>query len=207
MKANFSSSLLAVLLCSTLALTACDKTKSPDKQEAATDAAKTEAKGDSNNDGVDANSAELTLARITSEGLVASFIDPVIQKGELTVDQKSCLKNHDKNIGLKEAQAYYKDHFTDAELEELNSFYASEVGQHLVKYGNQQILMESGFEVKDPVAPPSDEQMAEVVSIMQKPAFQKYQQLNTSQDEGSLYAELRPVINDELARCNIDYAL
>ena len=148
-----------------------------------------------------------TLAQLSSDTLNNMVFEPLINSGQLTDEQKSCLEDRDKNIGIAEADAYFKSKLSKEELDELNAFYSSDIGKKLIVYGNEQLQIMSGQEVANPMPAPSEAEMAEMQQFMQSEVGQKYMQLNNAEGEGSMYEKLNPIIEAELARCEIEGVL
>ena len=180
--------------------TAVEAPAAEEKVEAVT-AAPTEAEGVN----VSTTTAQYsTLAQLSSDTLNNMVFEPLINSGQLSDEQKSCLEARDKNIGIAEADAYFKSKLSKEELDELNAFYSSDIGKKLIIYGNEQLQIMSGQEVANPMPAPSEAEMAEMQQFMQSEVGQKYMQLNNAEGEGSMYEKLNPVIEAELARCEIE---
>ena len=132
------------------------------------------------------------------------FFDPLIQSEELSAEQKTCLNARDKNLGKAEIQAYYKSNFTEAELQELNEFYASDAGEKMLAYGNEQMRMMNGEKITNPMSAPSEEEMITFQEFLQSPLGVKNMQLNNAEGAGSVMETLAPTINAEFERCHIN---
>ena len=128
----------------------------------------------------------------------------LINGKNLTAEQKTCLQSRDKNLGQTELQEFYKNNFSSAELKELDNFYSSAVGQKMLAYGKEEMLLRNGMEVASPMAEPSAEEMAEIEAFIQSPVGKKYSQINVAVGEGSALATLDKPIDAEFKRCNID---
>lgn len=142
-----------------------------------------------------------TLALATVNDM---FFDPLIQSEELSAEQKTCLNARDKNLGATEIQAYYNSNFTPAELQELNEFYASDTGEKMLAYGNEQMRMMNGEEISNPMSAPSEDEMIKLQEFMQSPLGVKNMQLNNAEGAGSVMETLTPTINAEFKRCHIN---
>lgn len=147
---------------------------------------------------------DTTLAQLSSDTLNNMVFIPLIDSGELTDEQKTCLEARDKNLGMAESQAYFESKLTKEELDELNTFYSSDIGKKLLAYGNEQLKTLNGQEVSNPLPAPSEDEMAQMQAFMQSPTGQKYLALNNAEGEDSMYSALNPIIEAELQRCNID---
>ncbi len=153
------------------------------------------------------SSDELVMTTITLDTVDQMLFVPLLTNGELTQEQVSCLEARDKDLGKAEVDAFYKSKFTDAELESLNEFYASEVGQKLLAFGSEQLLIMNGEEVANPMADPTPEEMAEIQTFMQSPLGAKYMEINNAEGEGSAMEVINEPLNAEFKRCNIDIEL
>lgn len=150
------------------------------------------------------SSDDLVMTTITLDAVNNMLFAPLIKSGGLSAEQVTCLESRDKNLGKTEIDKFYKSQFTDAELKELDKFYISDVGQKLVAFGNEQLLVMNGEEVANPMPPPTEEEIKEIQTFMESPLGEKYTQINNAQGEGSAMEALDAPINAELERCNID---
>lgn len=132
---------------------------------------------------------------------------PLIAGDTLNEEQKTCLAARDSTLGQAELQAFYKEKFTEAELDELAAFYDSEVGEKLLEYGRQEIVLMNGGEVATPIADPTAAEVTEIQTFMQTPTGMKYTQINNEVGDGSAIAALDAPMNAEFSRCNIDLTM
>ena len=210
--------LVSTALAAALFISGCNKNETTESTETKTavDAATTSTASETatptqttatNDAAVQPTTEYSTLAQLSSDTLNNMVFEPLINSGQLTDEQKSCLEARDKNIGIAEADAYFKSKLTKEELDELNTFYSSDIGKKLIVYGNEQLQVMNGLEVTNPMPAPSEAEMAEMQQFMQSPVGQKYMALNNAEGEGSMYESLNPVIEAELSRCNIEGVL
>ena len=106
------------------------------------------------NSSASADSDELVMTTITLDTVDQMLFVPLLTNGELSQEQVSCLEARDKDLGKSEVDAFYKSKFSDAELASLNEFYASDVGQKLLDFGNEQLLIMNGQQVAEPMPDP-----------------------------------------------------
>ncbi len=196
-------------------ITGCNKTATTDETASATDSTEVAVVSDTsvvNTDKVDidavaADQDDLIMTTITLDTVEQMLFAPLLTNGELTPEQVTCLEARDSDLGKAEVDAFYKSKFTDAELEALNEFYASEVGQKLLDFGKQQLLVMNGQEVASPMAEPTPEEMAEIQTFMQSPLGVKYVEINNAEGAGSAMEVINVPLNAEFKRCNIDIEL
>jgi len=154
-----------------------------------------------------ADSDELVMTTITLDTVDQMLFVPLLTNGELSQEQVSCLEARDKDLGKAEVDAFYKSKFSDAELASLNEFYASDVGQKLLDFGNEQLLIMNGQQVATPMPDPTPEEMAEIQTFMESPLGAKYMEVNNAEGAGSAMEVINKPLNAEFERCNIDIEL
>ena len=159
------------------------------------------------NSSASADSDELVMTTITLDTVDQMLFVPLLTNGELSQEQVSCLEARDKDLGKSEVDAFYKSKFSDAELASLNEFYASDVGQKLLDFGNDQLLIMNGQQVAEPMPDPTPEEMAEIQTFMESPLGVKYMEVNNAEGAGSAMEVINAPINAEFKRCNIDIEL
>ncbi|WP_201584632.1 DUF2059 domain-containing protein [Psychrobacter jeotgali] len=147
---------------------------------------------------------DLVITDIALEGLNDAFFTPLINSSSLSDEQKSCLEARDKNLGRAELQSFYREQFSEDEIQELEDFYTSDAGEKMLDYSNQQILIMSGEKVSRAVSAPTKEQQAQIQAFMKSPVAIKYIQLTSAEGEGSTMGALIAPMNAEFERCNID---
>ncbi len=147
------------------------------------------------------------MTTIGMNSINSMIFTPLINSGELTGEQATCLAARDNNLGQTELQDFYKRQFSDAELQELDDFYNSDVGQKMLQFGEQEMVIMNGGEVATPMADPTPDEIAEIQAFMQSPTGVKYVQTNNALGEGSAILSLEEPINAEFQRCNIDLTL
>jgi hypothetical protein len=147
------------------------------------------------------------MTTITLDTVDQMLFVPLLTNGELSQEQVSCLEARDKDLGKSEVDAFYKSKFSDAELASLNEFYASDVGQKLLDFGNEQLLIMNGQQVAEPMPDPTPEEMAEIQTFMESPLGVKYMEVNNTEGAGSAMEVINAPINAEFKRCNIDIEL
>ncbi len=149
----------------------------------------------------------LVMTTLGLDSINSMIFTPLVAGDTLNPEQKTCLEARDKNLGQTELQAFYKDKFTEAELKELEVFYSSNVGQKMLEYGKQELILMNGGEVANPVGDPTAEEITEIQAFMQTPTGMKYGQINNAVGEGSAIAALDAPMNAEFNRCNIDLTM
>ena len=159
------------------------------------------------NSSASADSDELVMTTITLDTVDQMLFVPLLTNGELSQEQVSCLEARDKDLGKSEVDAFYKSKFSDAELASLNEFYASDVGQKLLDFGNEQLLIMNGQQVAEPMPDPTPEEMAEIQTFMESSLGVKYMEVNNTEGAGSAMEVINAPINAEFKRCNIDIEL
>lgn len=159
------------------------------------------------NSSASADSDELVMTTITLDTVDQMLFVPLLTNGELSQEQVSCLEARDKDLGKSEVDAFYESKFSDAELASLNEFYASDVGQKLLDFGNEQLLIMNGQQVAEPMPDPTPEEMAEIQTFMESPLGVKYMEVNNTEGAGSAMEVINAPINAEFKRCNIDIEL
>lgn len=192
------TSLLSSTLAALLFMTGCDKT--PETADDTTSGAST-AEVDAT---APATQDDLVMTTITLDTVNSLLFAPVINSGALSAEQVSCLESRDKDLGKAEVDRFYKSQFTDAELQELDDFYTSEVGKKLITFGNEQLRVMNGEEIATPLADPTPEEMTEIQTFMESPLGVKYMKINNAEGEGSAMEVLNGPIEAEFERCNID---
>ncbi len=150
------------------------------------------------------NQDSLVITDIALEGLNDAFFTPLINSSSLSGEQKDCLKARDKDLGRAELERFYKEQFTESELQQLEAFYTSDAGEKMQAYSDQQLLIMSGEKVSRPLSAPSKEEQAEIQAFMQLPFAKKHIQLTSADGEGSTMGALIAPMNAEFERCNID---
>ena len=192
------TSLLSSTLAALLFMTGCDKT--PETADDTTSGAST-AEVDAT---APATQDDLVMTTITLDTVNSLLFAPVINSGALSAEQVSCLESRDKDLGKAEVDRFYKSQFTDAELQELDDFYTSEVGKKLITFGNEQLRVMNGEEIATPMADPTPEEMTEIQTFMESPLGVKYMKINNAEGEGSAMEVLNVPIETEFKRCNVD---
>ena len=196
------TSLLSSTLAALLFMTGCDKT--PETADDTTSGAST-AEVDATKEALaPATQDDLVMTTITLDTVDSLLFAPVINSGALSAEQVSCLESRDKDLGKAEVDRFYKSQFTDAELQELDSFYTSEVGKKLITFGNEQLRVMNGEEIATPMADPTPEEMTEIQTFMESPLGVKYMKINNAEGEGSAMEVLNGPIEAEFERCNVD---
>ncbi|WP_426241056.1 DUF2059 domain-containing protein [Psychrobacter sp. TWP2-1-2] len=192
------TSLLSSTLAALLFMTGCDKT--PETADDTTSGASTAEV----NATAPATQDDLVMTTITLDTVDSLLFAPVINSGALSAEQVSCLESRDKDLGKAEVDRFYKSQFTDAELQELDDFYTSNVGKKLIAFGNEQLLVMNGEEIAKPMADPTPEEMTEIQTFMESPLGVKYMKINNAEGEGSAMEVLNGPIEAEFARCKVD---
>lgn len=154
-----------------------------------------------------ADSDELVMTTITLDTIDQMLFVPLLTNGELSQEQMSCLEARDEDLGKSEVDAFYKSKFSDAELASLNEFYASDVGQKLLDFGNEQLLIMNGQQVATPMPDPTPEEMEQIQTFMESPLGVKYMEVNNAEGAGSAMEVINAPLNAEFERCNIDIEL
>lgn len=150
---------------------------------------------------------ELVMTTITLDTVDQILFVPLLTNSDLTQEQVTCLEARDQDLGKAEVDAFYKSKFTNDELASLNKFYASEVGQKLLAFGNEQLLIMNGQQTATPMPGPTEEEMAQIQTFMQSPLGAKYTEVNNTKGEGSAMDVINKSVNAEFKRCNIDIEL
>ena len=202
LKTSMLSSTLAVLLF----MTGCDKT--PETVDDTT----IETSESETSDAVVSNAApsetdtqdDLIMTTITLDTVNNLLSAPIINSGALSAEQVSCLESRDKDLGKAEVDRFYKNQFTEAELQELDNFYTSDVGEKLLAVGNEQLRVMNGEEVATPMADPTPEEMTEIQTFMESPVGVKYMKINNAEGEGSAMEVLNGPLQAEFERCNVN---
>lgn len=190
-----SSSIATVLL-----MAGCDKTTTEPTEPVAIETTTVDADMASS---VSKDTSSAVMAKISADSFNKMFFSTLINSGELSAEQTSCLESHEENLGEAEIQAFYKNQFSEAELQELSDFYTSETGKKMIAYSNEQLLEMSGQEVTNPVPKPSIEELAEFQKFMVSPLGVKNLTISESMGEGSLIEGLTPVLDAEFERCKL----
>jgi hypothetical protein len=192
------TSLLSSTLAALLFMTGCDKTQeTADDTTSGASTAEVDATAPATQD-------DLVMTTITLDTVNSLLFAPVINSGALSAEQVSCLESRDKDLGKAEVDSFYKSQFTDAELQELDDFYTSEVGKKLITFGNEQLRVMNGEEIATPLADPTPEEMTEIQTFMESPLGVKYMKINNAEGEGSAMEVLNVPIETEFKRCNVD---
>ena len=201
---------LGCALAAAVFMTGCNDTASTETVEGVDTAVVASEDVDTNSNSsasASADSDELVMTTITLDTVDQMLFVPLLTNGELSQEQVSCLEARDKDLGKSEVDAFYKSKFSDAELASLNEFYASDVGQKLLDFGNEQLLIMNGQQVAEPMPDPTPEEMAEIQTFMESPLGVKYMEVNNTEGAGSAMEVINAPINAEFKRCNIDIEL
>lgn len=196
------TSLLSSTLAALLFMTGCDKT--PETADDTTSGASTAEVDATKETPAPVTQNDLVMTTITLDTVNSLLFAPVINSGALSAEQISCLESRDKDLGKAEVDRFYKSQFTDAELQELDDFYTSEVGKKLITFGNEQLRVMNGEEIATPLADPTPEEMTEIQTFMESPLGVKYMKINNAEGEGSAMEVLNGPIEAEFARCKVD---
>ena len=200
------TSLLSCTLAALLLTAGCDNTSksADDATKDTSDVAATATDTKATPAASAASQDDLVMTTITLDTINSLLFTPIISSGALSAEQVSCLEARDKDLGKAEMDAFYKSQFTDAELNELNEFYSSDVGKKLIAFGNEQLRAMNGEEIATPMADPTPEEMTEIQTFMESPLGVKYMKINNAEGEGSAMEVLDVPINAEFERCNVD---
>lgn len=196
------TSLLSSTLAALLFMTGCDKT--PETADDTTSGAITAEVDATKEAPAPVTQNDLVMTTITLDTVNSLLFAPVINSGALSAEQVSCLESRDKDLGKAEVDRFYKSQFTDAELQELDDFYTSEVGKKLITFGNEQLRVMNGEEIATPLADPTPEEMTEIQTFMESPLGVKYMKINNAEGEGSAMEVLNVPIEAEFKRCKVD---
>lgn len=154
-----------------------------------------------------ANEEVFVMTSLGLDSINNMILNPLVASDKVNAEQKSCLQARDKQLGQAELQAFYKEKFSAAELQELKDFYSSDVGKKMIEYGKQEIVLMTGVEVATPMAEPTAEEIAEIQAFAQSPTGIKYAKINNELGEGSAIAALDAPMNAEFKRCNVDLTM
>lgn len=154
-----------------------------------------------------ANEKPLIMTTLGLDSINNMILNPLIAGDTLNAEQKTCLQSRDKDLGQAQLQAYYKDKFSEAELKQLTDFYETSVGQKMLEYGRQEVVLMNGGEVATPMPAPTAEEISEIQTFMLSPTGTKYTQINNQIGEGSAIAALDEPFNAEFKRCTIDLTM
>ncbi|WP_352257698.1 DUF2059 domain-containing protein [Psychrobacter sp. TB55-MNA-CIBAN-0194] len=196
------SSIFSCTLAALLLTTGCDKT--PETADDTTSDASTAEVVATDKAAAPATQDDIVMTTITLDTVNKLLFAPIINSGTLSAEQVSCLESRDEDLGKAEVDSFYKSQFTDAELQELDDFYTSEVGEKLIAFGNEQLLVMNGEEIATPMAEPTPEEMTEIQTFMESPLGVKYMKINNAEGEGSAMEVLNVPIEAEFKRCNVD---
>ena len=205
MKFFNSVSLLSIALCSTLVLSACDKNETDTATEATTDTAvvadtaTTETRAESSN-----------MAKQMAKQSIQAFMMPAIATGNLSAVQNACLQNRDENLGVAETQAFLNDTYTAEEFEAMNEAYSSDIMKKINQFSEEQMAIMSGKTVANPMTPPTEAEMKEFQAMFENdPRLKRLQEMNQNTDpsQNEFIIALKPVINGEFKRCDVDMTI
>ncbi len=153
------------------------------------------------------NEAPFVMTTLGLDAINTMVFTPLVSGDRLSAEEKSCLESRDAKLGQTQLQAFYKDKFSDTELQELDKFYGSSVGKKLLIAGKEEMALRNGEEVANPIAAPTPDEIAKIQTFMQTPVGVKYSQINTAVGEGSALATLEQPVDAEFKRCNIDLTM
>ncbi len=191
------TSIMSCTIASVLLITGCDKTTTNEADNDTDTAAVIDMTKSNVQD-------DLVMTKITLDTVDKILFVPLINSGDLSAKQVTCLEARDKNLGKAEVDEFYKSQFSVVELQELDTFYTSEIGEKLLAFGSQQLQMMNGEQIANPIPEPSEAEMTEIQAFMQSPVGAKYMQINNAEGAGSAMEILNTPIEAELKRCNID---
>ena len=191
------TSIMSCTIASVLLITGCDKTTTNEADNDTDTAAVIDMTKSNVQD-------DLVMTKITLDTVDKILFVPLINSGDLSAEQVTCLEARDKNLGKAEVDEFYKSQFSVVELQELDTFYTSEIGEKLLAFGSQQLQMMNGEQIANPIPEPSEAEMTEIQAFMQSPVGAKYMQINNAEGAGSAMEILNTPIEAELKRCNID---
>ena len=191
------TSIMSCTIASVLLITGCDKTTTNEADNDTDTAAVIDMTKSNVQD-------DLVMTKITLDTVDKILFVPLINSGDLSAEQVTCLEARDKNLGKAEVDEFYNSKFSVVELQELDTFYTSEIGEKLLAFGSQQLQMMNGEQIANPIPEPSEAEMTEIQAFMQSPVGAKYMQINNAEGAGSAMEILNTPIEAELKRCNID---
>lgn len=214
MKLFNSASLLSLALCSTLVLTACNKAETEATTDAAvvTDTATTDTTAGATTAPVatTSSSASSAMAEQMAKQTIQAFTIPAMAGGNLNATQQACLRGGDKNLGVAETQKYINDTFTAEELEAMNEAYSSDIMKKINQFSEEQMAVMSGQTVENPMAPPTEAEMKEFQAMFENdPRMKRLNEMNKNPDpqQNEFINALRPVVNGEFKRCEVDMTI
>lgn len=204
MKLFDSASIVSLALCSTLVLSACSKTE--------TDTAVTMDTPDSAVVADDAvvNTESSSMATQMAKQSMQAFMIPAIATGDLSPVQQACLQSGDENLGVAETQKFLNDTYTPEEFEAMNEAYSSDIMKKINQFSEEQVAIMSGQTVENPMAPPTEAEMKEFQAMFENdPRLQRLQEMNQNTDpsQNEFINALKPVINGEFKRCDVDMTI
>lgn len=204
MKLFDSASIVSLALCSTLVLSACSKTE--------TDTAVTTDTPDSVVVADDAvvNTESSSMAKQMAKQSMQAFMIPAIATGNLSPVQQACLQGGDENLGVAETQKFLNDTYTPEEFEAMNEAYSSDIMKKINQFSEEQVAIMSGQTVENPMTPPTEAEMKEFQAMFENdPRLQRLQEMNQNTDpsQNEFINALKPVINGEFKRCDVDMTI
>lgn len=204
------TTLISAAIATVLLMVGCDKTETATDQATDTTSVETTANTKEVNtssspvSSVTSNSGSAVMASIVLDTINNALFGTLINDGNLSAEQQTCLQARDKELGKSKIEAYYQSQFSEAELQQLADFYTSDTGKIMLAYANEQLLIMSGEEVANPMATPPADEIAKFQEFMQSPLGMKNQAINEDEGKGSMMDDLDPIIDAEFKRCNID---
>ncbi len=147
---------------------------------------------------------DTTLASTTLNTLLQATSIPLTASGILNTKKQQCLDNITIDFALDEVQAYFEEHLTPEELDELNALYKSESAIVYTQYGRDQLLVSSGLPMATITQKPADEHMNKMKEFSKSKLGKKYIKLTKKKGDDSLTALVMPLLIAELKKCGIE---
>ncbi len=147
---------------------------------------------------------DTTLASTTLTTLLQATSIPLTASGILNTKKQQCLDNITIDFALDEVQAYFEEHLTPEELDELNSLYKTESAIVYTQYGRDQLLVSSGLPMATITQKPADEHMNKMKEFSKSKLGKKYIKLTKKKGDDSLTALVMPLLIAELKKCGIE---
>ena len=145
----------------------------------------------------------MPVSKISSELSAKGTIGAISNIIQLDTDQKACLNDFDKYFAVEDLESYFQTNYSPEELKTLNNYFNSELGVKATKYSSKQMMQVFGGDAPNQAEAPSEAEMMKIAKMSQDPAFVKYNNFSLQQGEGSLQELIKPLLMQELKKCNI----
>lgn len=192
--------LSAISLAMLLTLTACGGDKADTKTQSTPATQATESKNETSTSEADKLTVKSPYMDFQVTANRAMVVADIGTQFQLTPEQSACLQSPEGNASyLESLEPFFKSVLSEAEIKEADEFFGSDAGR---KFGDM-MLGQMGVENPAPFVEPTDDEKMQITKAMLKPFFVKVKTKTDAMSEEEAVNFMMPMMQKEMARCQI----